>query len=578
MTKALLQSTGVAAAQAEELMKVYSAFDDGKPKFTSEELEPGLGVYKRKETEANKVLRHELMKVCLKPVIERCSNALGKTSITTASNLTPYDLMAPSKHLVPWLSPLRESLPRVRRGAPGNTAHWRTIIAASGSYQRGGMPASPWVNVGQRAPQISVTAKDASASYVTIGKDGSVQFEAESGSQGFEDALAVGHFFTLETLMVSEEDALLGGNATLKLGTATTPTGSASGSGSLTGLYAACIGLTYEGYRNYVLQNGLDTTTVLPKVAGVTGITQQMSITTGDGKTMTVNSGCGQASAISSSTGSSSASVTFTNATPKSGEIAWAWYVGTVNATTGLYLQAITTVPSITLTAAPVTTTQLLSTLQSGDFSVNDGVTGGGANQVTAYDGFITQAYNNTSTSPQNAYTTNLKGATLTTSGKGNVDQIDSLLLNLWNLYKVTVDVLWVNAQELKNITSKVLNGSSAPILRYEKNADTQEYDLTGSGTISFYFNPFIPGGKRIPIIVHPTIPPGTILAYAKELPPFYKTSSTPVVAEVLTRRDYYSQEYAITTREYQFGTYAETVPAIYAPFCVGLITGVADG
>ncbi len=577
MTKAMLQSAGTDALLADQLVKVYEKFDDGSPKFVTEEIEHGSGVFKRHETEMNKMLRHEVMKACIQPAIERVGKVLGKTSITTNSNFVPYDLMAPSRHLVPWLSPLRESLPRVKRAGAGLTAHWKTVIAASSSYARGGMPASPWVNNGQRAPEISITALDVNVSYVTMGKDGSVQFEAESASGGFEDALAVGHFFTLETLMVSEEDALIGGNATLKLGQTSTPTGSAAGSGSLSALYCACIALTYEGYRNFVIANGFDATNnAAPLVT--TGLTQQLGITTGDGKTMTVNSGCAKPSAISSSTGSSSASVTFTDATPKAGELAYLWYVGTANATSSLYLQALTTVPSLTLTAAPVTTTQLLSSLQAVDFSVNDGSTGGGTAQVKAYDGLITQALNNTSLSPQNAYTLNMKGSLLTTSGKGNVDQLDTLLLSLWNMYKVTIDVIYVNAQELQNITSRVLNGSSAPILRYDRDGDSGEYDLTGSGVISFYFNPYIPGGRKIPIIVHPTLPPGTILAYAKELPSYFKTADTPVVAEVLTRKDYYSQEYAITTREYQFGTYCESALALYAPFCVGLINGVGNG
>ncbi len=152
------------------------------------------------------------------------------------------------------------------------------------------------------------------------------------------------------------------------------------------------------------------------------------------------------------------------------------------------------------------------------------------------------------------------------------------MLLSMWNLYKVTVDVIYVNAQELKNITARVLNTTSAPLLRYERDGDTDQFDLVGSGVISFYFNPYIPGGKKVPIIVHPTLPPGTLVAYAKNLPSYYKTNSTPNVAEVLERRPYYSLEYAQTTREYQFGTYCESVLGVYAPFCFGIISGIGNG
>jgi hypothetical protein len=584
MTKAMLQADGVTEAQAAKFAAVYEKYGDVK-KFDTQ-LVAGDGgdgsVYKRSETEENKMLRHDLMKEVLKPIVEGVKFEDGKmvkTSVTSASGFDPYDLMVPSRHLVPWLSPIRESLPRTKRAGPGNTAHWKAITANSSSYSRGGAGASPWVNEGQRASQITLATIPVSQNYVTIGKDGTVTFEAVSSSEGFEDALATAHFFTLETLMVSEEDSLIGGNKTLKLATANTPTGTTTGSGSFSGtFYAKVIGLTYEGYRNFVLDNGLSTTTGLPLVT--TGLTQQRVIITGDNKTMTVNTGCGIPSAASSAVSpSSSVSATF-SVTAKTGEIAWLWFLGTANTNGSLYLQACTTVPSYTITAAPGTSTQLLSALNTTvDYSVNDGTTGGGVNQVTAYDGIITQCLNNTSLTPQNAYVLNNAGSILTTSGRGNVVEIDTMLLNMWNLYKVTVDVIYVNAQEMVNITNRVLNTTSAPLLRYERDGDMGEYALTGNGSISFYFNPYIPGGRKIPIMIHPTLPPGTILAMAKTLPPYFKTNSTPVVAEVLERRPYYALEYAQTTREYQFGTYAENAgPAIYAPFCFGLITAVGNG
>lgn len=573
---------------AEGYEKIYAKYE-GIELFKSQEAIGVPEVTRMVETRHNKALRHELMKEALKHPrhdlkddimrdMQKDAEKLGKVSVNVASNFTPYDLEVPSHHLVPWLSPIRESLPRAKRPGAGTTAHWKTVIANSSSYSRGGAGASPWVNEGQRAPQISLTALNVSANYTTIGKDGSVTYEAESASEGFEDALASAHFFTLETLMVSEEDALLGGNVTMKLGTANTPTGTTTGSGSFTGtFYAKVIGLTYEGYRNFLLDNGLSTSTGLPLVA--TGLTQQRVIVTGDNKTMTVNTGSGIPSAASNAVSpSSSVSATF-NVVGKTGEIAWLWYLGTANTNNALYLQACTTVPSYTITAAPGSTTQTISQLVTNvDFSVNDGTTGGGVGQVTAYDGIITQINNNTTLTPQNAYVSNLAGALLTTNGRGNVVEIDNMLLNLWNLYKVTIDVIYVNAQEMQNITSRVLNTTSAPLLRFERDGDTDHYDLTGSGVISFYFNPYIPGGKKIPIMVHPTLPPGTIVAMARELPSYFKTNATPEVAQVLERRAYYALEYARVSRTYDFGTYGENVLAVYAPFCLGMITGIGNG
>jgi hypothetical protein len=51
--------------------------------------------------------------------------------------------------------------------------------------------------------------------------------------------------------------------------------------------------------------------------------------------------------------------------------------------------------------------------------------------------------------------------------------------------------VLYVNSQELKNITTKVLSNASGPLLRYDAPADGSggEYELTASGVIQYYYN-----------------------------------------------------------------------------------------
>ncbi len=75
--------------------------------------------------------------------------------------------------------------------------------------------------------------------------------------------------------------------------------------------------------------------------------------------------------------------------------------------------------------------------------------------------------------------------------------------------------MLYVNSQELKNITTKVLSNASGPLLRYHSPADggAGEYQLTASGVVQHYYNPFmISGGLAIPIRIHPKMPPGTII------------------------------------------------------------------
>ena len=45
----------------------------------------------------------------------------------------------------------------------------------------------------------------------------------------------------------------------------------------------------------------------------------------------------------------------------------------------------------------------------------------------------------------------------LTASGRGSVVEIDTMFQTMWNNFELSPTVLYVNAQELKNITNKVL-------------------------------------------------------------------------------------------------------------------------
>jgi hypothetical protein len=568
---------GAQPSNIQELEKSILGLRDGF-KLVPDQTQDGT--FHVAETREHRKMRYAIMTECLKHRIPASDligtqgyNDLKKSSINIGSNIYGYDLRAPSLHLIPYLTPIRDSMPRVHHTQPGPSAHWKVIQPST--FSTGGFQADPWINEGQRAPLVTISALNKTATYATIGTDGSDTYEAQSGGEDFEDPLATAKFIALENLMVMEENALIGGNVTFKIGTANTPTGVASGTGSYsTECYCAVVALTYAGVVNQS-SNPI-----------ATGIVPTKSITTPDSKVMQVNGGCGIASAIANCTPSSNVAITWT-VVQQQGECGYAWYIGTTTGAGNMHLQGFTTVPSYVQTGAPTTTGQLLNAwTNTTDYSVNDGTTGGGANQVTAFDGFLSQICTAAGTPTSNLATTNsywrsLQGATLTATGAGGVSEIDSVLLNQWTQFKSTCDLIHVNAQELQDITKKVLNAASAPLLRYEMTGaeGEQEYVLTGSGTIAFYFNPYLPGGgRKIPIVVHPTLPQGTILFQGKTIPPYFKKSSMANVAEVICRRDYYSVDWADVTREYQFGTYSEEVLALYFPPAFAILCGIGVG
>ena len=480
-------------------------------------------------------------------------NALAKT-VSLATGLSAYDLQAPAKNLFPIVTPLRNALPRVGRLNPGDAARWRTITSITGS----GYDAMGWVPEGQRTASMSYSAQAQVAPYLTLGEEDTVTFEAEAAAQGFEDLNATATLRLLQKTMRKEETALLGGNASLALGTPAAPTLTASGTGATlpAATYSVIVvALSFEGWKNSSVSGGVATS---------------KAITGNDGNTYTLNGGSSMRSANATLAVTLGQTLSAT-VSVVAGAVAYAWYAGAAGAET---LQAITTINSATF-AAPLASGQQAATVITADNS---------RNATLAFDGLLTVGFN-----PANsAYVQSLASGTagtgsfLTASGRGSVIEIDNMLVAMWNAYKLSPTVLYVNAQEQRNITNKCLTSASGPLIRYNVAADGDNggpYGVSASGVVRWYYNPFsVDGGFDIPVKVHPDLPPGTILALCERLPVWYQSNQTPNVAEVLTRRDYYRVDWPLRTRRREFGVYAEETLAVYAPFGVGILTNIGNG
>jgi hypothetical protein len=488
-----------------------------------------------------------------KEALANPGGALAK-NVTIATGLSNYDLQAPAKNLYPIITPLRNAIPRVQRLNPGDAARWRTISAIAGS----GFDAMGWVPEGQRTASMSYAAAPVAAPYVTLGEEDAVSFEAEAASQGFEDINTTATLRLLQKTMRKEEIGLLGGNASLALGAPATPALSASGTGATlpAATYSVIVvGLAFEGYRNSTMAGGVATTKI---------------ITGNDGNTYSLNGGCSSKSANATQAVTLGQTLFATTAV-LNGAVAYAWYVGTAGSET---LQAITPINSVAL-SAPLTGGQQAATAVTADFS---------RNAILAFDGLLTIGFNPVNGAYVQALSTGTAGTGtfLTASGRGSVVEIDNMLVQMWNIYRLSPTVLYVNAQEQKNITNKCLTSASGPLVRYNISADSDRggpYGVSASGVVRWYYNPFsVDGGFDIPIHVHPDLPPGTILAYCERLPVWYQSNDAPNVAEVLTRRDYYRVDWPVRTRRREFGVYAEEVLAVYAPFGVGILTNIGNG
>lgn len=477
------------------------------------------------------------------------SQAEIERSITTQTGLVAYDLQAPAKNLYPVYTPIRNKLPRVN-GGTGVATNWKSVTGIQGSTYN----ATGWVPEGQRSARMSYTVENKAASYATIGEEDQATFEAINAGKGFEDIQARMTMRLLQKMMLKEEVALLGGNANLILGTPTTPTLSASGAGAtLPALTYSVIvvALTMEGWLNSSLANGVATST---------------AVTGADGQTFTANGGSSMKSTAATQAVTLGQTL-FASVAPVTGAVAYAWFTGAAGSEK---LEAITFVNSAKFTA-PLNGTRQAATAITADCSRN----------TRGFDGLLTTAF----TTGNNAYVKTMAtgtagtGTALTASGAGGVVEIDDMLKAMWDNYQVAVSVIYVNSQELQNISKKVLTSSGGgSMLSYFKAPNGEEYRMTAGGQIEFYYNPFRINGTKIPILIHPNVPPGTIIGWAEDLPMQYQSNEVPNVAEVKVRQDYYQIDWPLKTRAREQGVYAEEVLAVYAPFAMGLITNIANG
>lgn len=471
------------------------------------------------------------------------------TGISTQTGLTWYDLQAGAKLLYPVLTPLRNEIPRVQ-GDGGTATNWKAITGINvGRVSIG-------VSEGNRNASMQTTEQDYLAKYATIGLENFCTFEADEAAEKFDDAKSLASRTLLQAMMIGEEGVIIGGNASLALGTTPTPTVAAIASGGTintgTVVSVIAVALTYDGWVNGSVASGI--------IASITR-------TNADSSTDTFGGGVAQKSvAANVTTGANSASVSAVVANPVKGAVAYAWYWGTVGNET---LGAITTINSVLITTPTGTGTQLASSLPAADNSKN----------ALLFDGILTQIC----TTGSNSYCYSMPNGTagtgtgLTANSSGGITEIDNALRSFWDNYRLSPEEILVNAQELGNITKKVIAGGGTPLFRFnmDKN-EGADVTVTAGAVVGSYLNQFaLGGGTLVQIRLHPNVPPGTIIFRRKSAP--YPISNVTNIMEIRTRKDYYQVAWPLRTRKYEFGVYASEVLAIYFTPAFGIITNIGN-
>lgn len=486
----------------------------------------------------------------LKKAREVSSDEIAKSftqSGTATSGITAYDLEGPAKLLFPVLTPLRNKIPRVVGGL-GIQANWRAITGIDTSN------AGVGVSEGNRGAVMAQTTKDYIAAFKGLGLDNNVTFEADFAAKGFDDVKALAVRTLLEALMIGEEKVILGGNTSLALGTANTPTVADVGTGGTlaanTALSVIIVALTLDGYLN-------SSATALP-LSG--------NRTLADGTVEAYNRGTSIKSTAGTVTTANDGNATHSltvSWTATTGAVAYGVFVG---ASGSEKLNQVVTINSAKITAASGGSNQAAASNFTADNSQNSLV----------FDGILTQiqASNSGSYVAAQATGTAGTGTGLTSDTAGGIVEFNTALKSFWDNYRLSPDEILVSSQEQQNLNKKVFAASSTAAQRFVFTAD--QSGIMGGTAVRSYINQFtMDGNKEIPIKMHPFLPAGTVLFWTDKLP--YPLSNVTSVVRMLLRRDYYQIEWPQLRRKYEYGVYMDGVLQNYFPPAFGVLSNIGN-
>jgi hypothetical protein len=391
------------------------------------------------------------------------------------------------------------------------------------------------------------------APYRGIGLEDFVTFEADDAAEGFQDVKATAALNLLRSVMIQEEKVLLGGNSSLAFGTTPTPSLTASASGGTIGasvtVSVICVALTHDGFYRSTVSGGLP--------AGV-----QVK-TNADGTTDNYGGGVAQKSAAATVPVSAGATNSVAaRVTPVAGAVAYAWYANTAGIER---LFAITTINSVVITSLPGAS-QLASALPSSDQSQN----------ALVFDGILTFAAKGATNGAYNgvlADGTLGTGSGFTSDGAGGIVEITTAFTYFWDNYRLSPDTIWCAAQELKNISKKIIANGGAPLVRFTQDVGAQHSGITGGVLVDAILNPITQ--TMVKLRIHPDMTAGTVLFTTSSIP--YPMSGVGNVMQVKTRREYYQIDWPLRSRKNEIGVYADELLQVYATFSLGTISNIGN-
>lgn len=477
--------------------------------------------------------------------IQLVANAAVQRAITMGTGLTGYDLEKSSKALVPIQTPLRNRLKR-RKGQGAPKHEWRAIYSfdtarITGANTEGGAPS-----------RVTYGVTPMSNSFRTLAIANDVTFEAEWTGVSLEgSSVAKRRRELLWQLMIVEERAVLNNSANLMAPPAPLLSTAATG-----GTVAA--GTTWVQVTS-VNANGETTPGTIAKIV-TTGTTSTVTITV-----FTVpNAGYYNVYIGTGATQPTNASMFLQASFSGSGNAPQPGYMVPValvsGGTTvsgeaqGPTLTFVLTAPAATGTANPPATNTAITQKDSG------------TGNPQQFDGILAQVINNAA---GNLALGTYVAQPAASTGLLALSDLDSALIAMFGQSGADPTTMYVSAIVSKRITAQLI---AANILRLNASPDDgkQLADVTAGQRVSRYLNPVT--GRLIDIVISRYIPADTVLFASHDLP--FPIPDLEAGCELVTNREYWSVDFALTQGQFSFANYCMETPVCYYLGGFGVIRG----
>lgn len=457
----------------------------------------------------------------MQDVTEETLAAISKaqtTGILETTGIYSYDL-SELVTLIPVVTPWRDIVPR-KASPDGNPyAVWRAILDLTSSQP------DPSMGFDYAASEVVFLEQDFQARYKPTGFAGLVTQDAYDLAKGYGDPYAIATFNVLNQVLIADDRKLVGAQS-FALARPAAPSLTQVGTGGTIGAVQVYVGVAARTGSGYYYGSG-------------NSRANSANTTFGSGSTNSITATVGSVR----------------------GAVAYDWFQSADGST--WYYYTTTTTNAVTMTkvinanqALPsATTCPDMSTSWKGTPAtvptINTAADNGSAN-ANDYDGLLASLsadYNGSGqwvqpgTGTANpAINSSLDGASLTLTG-GTVTEIEAnLFLPLWNQVKCSPTAIMVNAVQAQKIANLILGSSSATTFL---NTDSSgRVSVTAGGRVGEIVNAPA-GGVTVPIEVHTSLPPGTIVARTDRVP--FPQANISSVFEYRALRDTAQFDYGIS-------------------------------